>query len=298
MISFRARMVRLLSKQFFKRVNKDSDIPPLRKFWGDLAGRARVASAVRIRETTIGGIACEWLVPEGSDKKKVLLYLHGGAYVMGSPATHRRMVSFISAYSGIPALLPDYRLAPEHPFPAGLEDCLSVYRHITDGQVSAENLAIGGDSAGGGMTMATLLSLRDAGDALPAAAVLLSPWLDLAATGESTKTRAEHDPWFDPADMPSVVDHYCDPNDRENPLVSPLYGDVSGLPPMLVQVGDHEILLSDSTRIAEKISAAGGEVDLQVWPGMWHVFQYFVGQMPESRKAIRKIAEFLKLKIG
>ena len=297
MISLRARLVRLMSRQFFKRIDKDSDIPPLRKFWGNLAGKMRMAPGVRVREATIGGIDCEWLVPDNCEKQKVLLYLHGGAYVMGSPETHRRMVSFIAARAGVRALLPDYRLAPEAPFPCGLEDCLSIYRKLIDGGIEPARLAIAGDSAGGGMSMATLMSLRDAGDPLPAAAVLLSPWLDLAATGESTVTRAEHDPWFDPADMPTVVDHYCTTAERTNPLVSPVYGDAANLPPVLIQVGDHEILLSDSTRMAEKIKAAGGEVELQVWPGMWHVFQYFVGQMPESRRAIRKIGDYLKTRL-
>jgi acetyl esterase/lipase len=294
MISFRARLVRTLSRQFFRRVDKDTEVAQLRRFWGEIARRARVAAGVRVREATIGGIDCEWLVPDGSDNKRLLLYFHGGAYVMGSAATHRKMLSFIAAFSGVRALLPNYRLAPEHPFPAGLDDCVGLYRGLLESGCSPDRVVLGGDSAGGGMAMATLMSLRDAGDRLPAAAFLMSPWLDLAATGESVETRADHDPWFDPADMPAVVNYYCSLEERFNPLVSPVHGDVHGLPPILVQVGDHEILLSDSTRIADKISAAQGEVELEIWPGMWHVFQYFIGQMPESRKAIRKIADFIQ----
>ena len=146
--------------------------------------------------------------------------------------------------------------------------------------------------------MATLLSLKAAGDPLPGAAFLMSPWLDLAGEGESLVTRRDVDPWFDPDNMPEMVRRYCGNEDRKNPLVSPLYGDLAGLPPLLIQVGNDEILLSDSTRMADKVSAAGGKVTLQVWPDMWHVFQYFVGQMPESKQAIEDIADFLNQHIA
>ena len=159
-------------------------------------------------------------------------------------------------------------------------------------------MAIGGDSAGGNLAMATLLALRDAGDPLPATCFLLSPWLDLAVKGESHETRAEQDPWFRPEDMPEVIRKYCSEYDLKNPLVSPVYADASDLPPTLIQVGDHEILLSDSTRLADNIEKAGGEVTLQIWPEMWHVFQFFIGQMPESKKAIKRIAEYLRLQFG
>ena len=204
------------------------------------------------------------------------------------------MVSHIAKQAGVRAILPNYRLGPEDPFPAGLEDCLAVYRKLLSSGVSPEQLVIGGDSAGGGMAMATLLSLRDANDPMPAAACLLSPWLDLAGEGESMQTREGPDPWFRSEEMPKVAARYCLQDQIRNPLVSPVYADVHGLPPILIQVGDHEVLLSDSTRMAQKISDAGGQVTLQVWPEMWHVFQYFVGKMPESRRAIRQIGAFLR----
>lgn len=294
MISLRARIVRMVSKQMFKRISGDSDVLPLRDMFEKLAARSRPAAGTRIRHATIGGVECDWIVPKNCDESRVLLFLHGGAYLMGSSKTHRTMVSHIAKAAGVRALLPNYRLAPEDPFPAGLEDCLTVYRQLLAGQVAPEKLVIAGDSAGGGMTMAMLLSLRDAGDAMPAAACLLSPWLDLAAEGESVQTRAQQDPWFRAADMPKTAAHYCLQGQIRDPLVSPLYGDMTGLPPMLIQVGDHEILLSDSTRVTEKITAAGGQVTLQVWPDMWHVFQFFIGKMPESRRAIHDIGAFLK----
>lgn len=297
MISLRARIVRMVSKQMFKNISGDSDVLPLRDMFEKLAARSRPASGTQVRHATIGGVECDWVVPRNCDESRVLLFLHGGAYVMGSSKTHRAMVSHIAKAAGVRALLPNYRLAPEDPFPAGLEDCLAVYRQLLASEVEAEKLVIAGDSAGGGMTMATLLSLRDAGDAMPAAACLLSPWLDLAAEGESVKTRAQLDPWFRAADMPKTAAHYCLEGQIRDPLVSPLYGDMTGLPPTLIQVGDHEILLSDSTRASEKITAAGGQVTLQVWPDMWHVFQFFIGKMPESKRAIRDIGAFLKKRL-
>ena len=247
-----------------------------------------------IRAESIDGINCEWHVPKGCNDAPVIYYLHGGAYIMGSPATHRRLVSHIARAAGMRALLPDYRLAPEHRFPAQLEDSLRVWRALLKGGIAPSDIAIGGDSAGGNLCVATLLSLRDAGEALPAACVLLSPWLDLAGDGESHHTRSSYDPWFKPEYMPAVASRFCAPADFRKPLISPVYADASGLPPIFIQVGDHEILLSDSTRMADNIKAAGGRVDLHVWPDMWHVFQYFVGQMPESRRAIEDIAQFLR----
>jgi len=297
MISLRARLIRLLSKQVFKNISGDSDVGPVREMFEKVAARSRMAMGTRIRHATIAGIECDWVVPKTCDESRVLLFLHGGAYVMGSSKTHRAMASHIARAAGVRVLLPNYRLAPENPFPAGLEDCVAVYRQLLRSDVSADKLMIGGDSAGGGMTMATLLSLKKAGDPMPAAACLMSPWLDLAMEGESIKTRADKDPWFHAEDMPKVVAHYCLSNQLRDPLVSPLYGDMHGLPPMLIQVGDHEILLSDSTRLSDKITAAGGQVTLQVWPDMWHVFQFFVGKMPESKRAIQDMGVFLKAQL-
>jgi monoterpene epsilon-lactone hydrolase len=294
MISLRARFVRFVTRQLFRNIDGDADIPELRARWEKIAARSRMAPGVRVKYVDIAGIECEWLVPSGCKEAPVLLYLHGGAYVSGSAKTHRSMVSYLVKRAGMRALVPNYRLAPEHPFPAGLEDCVAVYRELVASGVSPADIAIGGDSAGGGMTMAVLLRLRDAGDVLPRAAVLLSPWLDLRGTGESTKTRARQDPMFKVEDMPNAARHYAPPEEQANPLVSPVYADVHGLPPILIQVGDHEILLSDSTRIAEKISAAGGQVTLQVWPHMWHVFQYFIGRMPEAKKSLVDVANYLR----
>jgi acetyl esterase/lipase len=294
MISLRARIIRFVSKQLFKRVSPDSNVKAVRRLFEKMQARKRMAKDVVMRHATIEGIECEWLIPEGCEDAPILYYLHGGAYLMGSPATHRQMLSFIARESGVRALLPDYALAPENPFPAGLNDCLTVYRGLLAAGANARHILIGGDSAGGGMTMATLLSLRDAGDAMPIAAVLLSPWLDLKAGGESMKTRAAKDPWFRPDDMLEIARKYSPEGDLGYPLLSPVYADASGMPDTLIQVGDHEILLSDSTRLSDNIVTAGGNVTLQVWPEMWHVFQFFVRQMPESKRAIGDIANFIR----
>ena len=266
----------------------------MRNTWHSAAKVLWTPRKVTVEETKIRGLHAEWLTPAGCPDDKLLLYLHGGAYVMGNCATHRQMVSHIANFSGIKALLPEYRLAPEHPFPSAIDDIVGLYRSLLADGYAAENIVVAGDSAGGGLTMATLLSLRDAGDPLPAAACLLSPWLDLAANGDSMTTRAKKDPWFQPEDMPIVAAYYCREDELTNPLVSPVYADLSGLPPLYIQVGEDEILLSDSTRAAEKIRAAGGDVEIEIWRGMWHVFQAFLVQVPEGKKAVRRLGGYVR----
>ena len=257
-----------------------------------------VSKGVRAESGQLAGIEVDWLRPKGARGDKILLYLHGGAYILGSRRTHRQLASHMAREAGITAVLPEYRLAPEHPFPAGIEDAVAVYRALLESGYSPKDIVISGDSAGGGLTMATLLALRHAGDPLPAAAVLLSPFLDVTGSGESATTKADIDPWFNPEDLPVIARYYCpDESEWRNPLVSPVFANVAGLPPMLIQVGDDEILLSDSTRLAASLEEAGVDVELEVWPEMWHVFQFFVGKMPESRQAIIKIAEYIRGKI-
>jgi acetyl esterase/lipase len=258
-----------------------------------------VSKGVSAESGQLAGVDVDWLCPKGARADKILLYLHGGAYILGSRRTHRQLASHMAREAGVTAILPEYRLAPEHPFPAGIDDAVAVYRALLESGYSSDDIVISGDSAGGGLTMATLLALRHAGDPLPAAAVLLSPFLDVTGSGESVTTRADIDPWFNPEDLPVVARYYCpDENEWRNPLVSPVFANVAGLPPMLIQVGDHEILLSDSTRLADSLTNAGVDVELEVWPDMWHVFQFFVGKMPESRQAIVKIGAYIKRLLG
>ena len=294
MASLRSHVMRFLSGQVMRRSKIATDPVAARHDFEFRMTRLPMARGVTASQESIDGVDCTWLVPDGCGDAPLLYFLHGGAYIVGSPATHRRLVSFIAKSAGMRAVLPDYRLAPEHRYPSQLEDSLTVWRALMKSGFDPQRMAIAGDSAGGNLSVATMLSLRDAGESLPAAAVLISPWLDLAGDGGSHHTRARYDPWFKPEKMPALVAGFCDESQIRDPLVSPIHADVTGLPPTLIQVGDHEILLSDSTRIADNIRAAGGRVDLHIWPDMWHVFQYFIGQMPESRKAIDDIGRFLR----
>ncbi len=299
MTSFRARIVRRATSVYFRAKDPHTaNLPRMRRRWNALARHLPLADGVRSSTATIAGRPALWLSPAAAPEDRVLLWFHGGAYVMGSPTTHRQLVSHIAAAAGVRALLPDYRLAPEQPFPAAVTDAVAAYRALLDGGLPAGQIAVGGDSAGGGLTMAMLVKLRDEGIPLPAVAVLLSPWLDLTGSGESMVTRADADPWFRPDDMPVIAAFYCKPGERTDPRVSPLFADLAGLPPVLIQVGDDEILLSDATRLADSLVAAGGRAELEVWPGMWHVFQIFVRQVPEARDAVARIGARIERALG
>ena len=295
MSSLRAKIVRAATGAYFARIDaKKANVQEMRSKWHAFSNILGTAKGVSIQTAEVAGLHSEWLAPDHAFDGKLILYLHGGAYIMGNCATHRQMVSYIAKVSGVRTLLPEYRLAPEHPFPAAIDDAVRMYRSLLADGFSHEDIVIMGDSAGGGLTMATLLSLRDAREPLPSAACLISPWLDLTASGESMSSRAHKDPWFKPEDMPVVTSYYCREDQLRHPLVSPVFADLSGLPPLYIQVGSDEILLSDSTRAADKVKAAGGKADIETWPGMWHVFQVFVHQVPESRKAVRKIGDFVR----
>jgi acetyl esterase/lipase len=213
----------------------------------------------------------------------VILYLHGGAYTMGSCATHRSLAARIAAAGRSATLQPEYRLAPEHPSPAALEECTAAYRHLLDGGTPPAQIAVVGDSAGGGLALALAVGLRDAGIPLPAALVYLSPWTDLAMTGESVRTRATVDPVCTVTESALHAAHYAGCAAARAPRVSPVYADLHGLPPLLLHVGDLEILLSDATRVADRARAAGVDVTLQVCPGMWHVWHLLAAWVPEAR---------------
>lgn len=294
-ISRRAKFIRWLTSRYLKRLDiPTAPVPRMRKRLDQIGRLARPARRVAIEQGELAGLHAEWYRPQQVTPGKILLYLHGGAYALGSCASHRKMVTHIARAGQLEAVLPEYRLAPEHPFPAGPDDCVRSYRALLDKGYEPGNIIIGGDSAGGGLTVATMLQLRHDGVPLPGGAVMLSPFLDMTASGESATTRLAQDPWFDPAHISVVIGHYCPYEDLENPMLSPVFANVAGLPPTLIQVGDHEILLSDSTRFADKLKDEGIHVELEVFPEMWHVFQLFIGKMPESKGAIKKIGEFIR----
>ena len=244
-----------------------------------------------------GGVPGEFISAPGADASRCIYYLHGGGYVIGNVNTHRVLGYDLSKASGARVLSMDYRLAPEHPFPAGLEDAVTGYQWLLETGVKPEHVVIAGDSAGGGLTVATLLALRDRGLPLPAAAVCFSPWVDLLGEGDSMRTRAEVDPMVQKDALLWYTGLYMAGGDPRDPLASPLYADLSGLPPILIQVGDAETLLDDSTRLTDRLKAAGVSVELEVWDRMIHVWQLFAPVLSEGREAIDKAGVFIAAKV-
>ena len=245
---------------------------------------------VVIEPTNAGGVPARWISAPNARDDAVIVYYHGGGYVMGSLDTHEELMSRISRTCRARVLGVDYRLAPEDPFPAAVEDGLAAYRWALEQGFSADRVMLGGDSAGGGLTLATLLSARDAGAPMPAGAILFSAWTDLTASGESVTSRAGVDPMIPNGDvLIEMASHYHD--DPSNPLVSPLLADLTGLAPLLIQVGDAELLLDDSTRLAQRAEGAGVAATLQIWDEAPHVFQA-LGQLPESQDALDKVGAF------
>lgn len=256
----------------------------------------------RVTPVDAGGVPAEWVRAPGADPGMRLLYFHGGGYVLGSLDTHRELSARLSAASGCSVLAAHYRLGPEHPFPAAVEDGLAALRwlrgHGPEGATPASSLFLDGDSAGGGLVLATLISARDAGDPLPNAAVTVSAWTDLAGTGASMQTRRKVDPGGPYPHLDTMARLYLQGADARTPLASPLYADLRGLPPLLMLAGDAEMLLDDTTRVAEKARAAGVEVMLEVWPEMPHIWHHFAGVLPEGQKAIDRIGQFLRAHAG
>ncbi len=253
----------------------------------------KLPDGIEVERVTIDGIPAEWILPAGAVKDKAIFYVHGGGYVSGSCSDHRANVAKFVKGSGIGALLFEYRLAPEHPFPAAIEDSLTAYRWLLGQGVAPAHIVFAGDSAGGGLVLATLLALREQGLPLPAAAVALSPWTDLKLTGESHRTNAGV--CFSPPGMSEVCSkYYAGDNDPGLPWISPLYGDLHGLPPTLIYVGGNETLLDDSTRFAEKAAAAGVDVTLKIGQGMFHCYPACAPLFPEATQAMQEICDFIK----
>jgi monoterpene epsilon-lactone hydrolase len=251
---------------------------------------------VKLIKVKVGEIPCEWVLAPGADEGVRLLYIHGGGFVSGSGGRYLPLAAHISAAAKCAVLLPDYRLAPEHPFPAGLNDCVEAHQWMLangpSGPAPAKATFIAGDSAGGSLTLTTLLALRDRKLPLPAGGIPISPTTDFTLGSESLKT--VHDPIISSKTMPIFRDHYLGKTDPKNPLASPVFGDYHGLPPLLIQVGEHEMLRDDSVRAAKKARADGISVKLEAWPGMFHVFQSHEPLLPEGREAIEHIAEFMR----
>ncbi len=238
-----------------------------------------------------GGVPVE-RVTVGTPNGKILLWLHGGGYCIGSSRTDRAPAGQFAKASGATVIVPDYRLAPEHPFPAALEDALAVYRSLLEAGVSAKDIAVGGDSAGGGLAVALSVALRDASLPLPSSLLLCSPWVDLRLVQASYASRAARDPWLTKGLLEKWAAAYCAATPRSHPGCSPLLGDLHGLPPTLIQVGEREILFDDSVELERKLRAQGGAVRFQEYPEMWHVFFLQAGILREADEAVREIGRF------
>lgn len=253
----------------------------------------RVARDVTCEGLRIGDLAAEWIVPPEAAADRVILYLHGGGYVMGSIATHRATVARIARAAKARALAIEYRLAPEHQFPAAVDDSLAAYKWLIAQGFKPNKIVVAGDSAGGGLTLSTLLAIREAKLPMAAAGVAISPWADLEGTGDSHQTRAARDPMVGKGNLGPMAKHYVGEQDPKHPLASPIHADYRGLPPLLIQVGDAETLLDDSNRVAARAQADGVKVDLEVWDDMIHVWHVFAKILPEGQQAIDKIGQFV-----
>ncbi len=252
------------------------------------------AESVSCEPVSAGDIPAEWIVPAGAPEGDILLYLHGGGYCIGSTNTHRSMVSHIARAAKTKTLLIDYRLAPENPFPAAVEDSTAAYKWLLSQGIAAGDIIIAGDSAGGGLAVATLVSLKEEEIPLPTAAVLISPWVDLAITGDSIASKADIDPMVTRDGLTEMAEAYLGDTDPRAPLASPLYAGIEGLPPMLIQVGTAEILFDDAIRMADRAGKAGVDVNLNAAEDMCHVWHFFSSLLPEALAAIDEVAQFMR----
>jgi len=255
------------------------------------AGWLPKSQRVRVSPVDMGGLSAAWVTCV-EPSQGVLLYLHGGAYALGSIDTHREFLGRLTVATRLKVLAINYRLAPEHHFPAAVEDSLRAYRWLLGQGTASSSLVVGGDSAGGGLALATLMALRDAGEPLPACAMCLSPWVDLTLSSPSIHKHAGSDPLLSPDLLARYAGFYAGGWDKRHSLISPLFADLHGLPPLMIQVGTAEILLDEAVRLAEKADAAGVEVQLSTWEGLFHVFQ-LVSFLPESKKSLEKITAFI-----
>lgn len=273
-----------------------------RKIMDGNAEQFPVPAGVAIRRADLGGLGAEWAIPDGLTDEagagNTLLYFHGGGYVVGSTVSHRHIVSRIALAAKARVLSVDYALAPENPFPAAVKDGVKAYRWLLDQGQKPEQIALAGDSAGGGLAAATLLAVREEGLPLPAGAALISPWSDLTCATDSYETRAETDPMITPEGIRELANVYLTGADPRDPLASPNFGNLAGLPPLLIQVGDDEVLLDDSRNLAARAREAGVDVDLEVAPDMFHVWHAFYQMFTPGEEAIERMGSWLAARWG
>ncbi len=303
MASPQAEAAREMFKMFREAMAAAGGEPPTleqqRAAMAMLSASATELQDVTVTEAYAGGCRAYWHDPAGCATDRVIMYVHGGGYVGGSPKTHERLVSHLAKATGCRALNVDYRLAPEHPHPAAVTDSTNAYRWLLAQGYKPEHIAISGDSAGGGLTLATLLSIKENGLPQPAAGVPLSPWTDMEGLGESMDSNAGNDLLIQKDALKGTAAQFLGEGTHpRDPLAAPLYGDYRGIAPLYIQVGGDETLLDDSTRVAERARAAGCDVTIDVFPEMQHVFQASVGNIPEATDAVQRIGVYLKQKLG
>ncbi len=279
-----------------KELRVETYQPVAKKRAAQIADFARIPTAkdCSTEQVDAGGVPGLWVRHEKASRDKTILYMHGGGYVYLSPVTHRHIAAAISRESGAQVLLIDYRMGPEDPFPAAVDDAVTAWKWLLTNGADPKRTVAAGDSAGGGLTVALMLKLKALGEKLPAAGVCISPWTDLALTGDSIVSKAKADPMLTKNDLLHFAGCYLGKADPKNPLASPLFGDLTGLPPLFIQVGSDEILLDDATRLHDRAKKAGVQSDLEVWPEMIHVWHGAAPLVPESVDAIRKFAVWLE----
>lgn len=286
-------------KSVYGRWRRDTSVAQMRADWDQLFSATGDAAFEPVQA---GGVPCAWVTAKGARSDRAIVYFHGGGFQVGSLHSHRELMGALSAAAGVRVLGVGYRLAPEHRHPAPLQDALAVLQWLRGQGFAAQDMALAGDSAGGGLALSTLLALQGRGDPLPAAAFLMSAWTDLAATGDSYETRAAADPIHQRPMIQAMARNYLGAGvDPRDPLASPLYAseeELAALPPLLLQVGDRETVLSDSQAFAARVKAAGGQAECQAWPGMVHVFQQFLSELPEARDALAQGGHFLAAHLG
>ncbi len=291
-LSLRSRLWRKLLHTFFK--GQRLTIAENRARSAKMASFSnRIPKDIHTTRVDIDGIPAEWITPVSAQSENVVLHFHGGGYVVGGIASHLMMCIPMAQTVKIKILLPEYRLAPEHPFPAAVDDALRIYRWLLAQGYKAGNIIVCGDSAGGGLSLALVLSLIAAGQELPAAVVCMSPWTDLTMKGQSQITNAKSEAVLRTDVLREWASAYIGKENPMNPIISPVFADFHGFPPLLIQVGSDEILLDDARALAEKAKADGVDVTLKVWDGMWHVWQALGDLIPESRKAFNEIKGFV-----
>lgn len=290
---------RTLRQKLYKPEEPDTrPFPIQRQEWENYVADDPLPNETSVTAQIINGVPCERITCGTVKNDVIMVYLHGGGFVMGSCITHRTMGAHLSRACGIPILMVDYRLAPEHRFPASIEDVFVVHQHLIQTDYQPEQVIFGGDSAGGGLVVSAMLKLRDQDILLPSAGILLSPWLDLALSGESMQTQKDNDPTLIESDLRYCATHYADESLWKDPMASPVYASLNNFPPLLIHVGEHEILASDSVRLNENAKAVGVDVDLKIWDEMWHTFHSFAPDLPEANQALAEIGLFVRDKLG